>query len=569
MDDKTAILARRIDQAMGREPADLVIKGARYLNVIDGAMVAGDIAVTGDTIVGVQADYHGVREMDGRGKVVVPGFIDTHVHVESTCISPWEFDRVVLERGTTTAICDPHEISNVLGTKGLDYFLAAAANLAMDLRVQLSSCVPASHLETSGAVITAADLAPYKDHPRGIGLAEFMNYPGVLNKEPAVLEKLSTFFGGHIDGHVPMVSGRDLNAYCACGIKNCHESTSLKEAAEKLSKGMQVLIRDGSLCKDVVTLSPLINDLTSPFLALCTDDRNPLDIAEEGHLDHLIRSAIGAGAPMGAVYRTASWSAAQGFGLRDRGLIAPGYRADMVLLDDLADCAVASVIRDGRPVDDESFGGHRPDLSVGRRSIKLDRVEPSIFEVPGIGPSGPVIGLVPDGVITTHLTMDLPFANGLRHPDPENDVLKVVVLNRHGGYRNIGRGFIKGFGFRDAAIASSVGHDAHNVIVVGDNDRDMAVAVNRLIEIEGGFAVVRGGRVIADLPLPIAGLMSDKSASDVVIALQRLRLAAKDIGCPLPEPFLHMAFLPLCVIPHLKITDHGLVDVDKFELIAA
>ena len=569
MDDKTAILARRIDQAMGREPADLVIKGARYLNVIDGAMVAGDIAVTGDTIVGVQADYHGVREMDGRGKVVVPGFIDTHVHVESTCISPWEFDRVVLERGTTTAICDPHEISNVLGTKGLDYFLAAAANLAMDLRVQLSSCVPASHLETSGAVITAADLAPYKDHPRGIGLAEFMNYPGVLNKEPAVLEKLSTFFGGHIDGHVPMVSGRDLNAYCACGIKNCHESTSLKEAAEKLSKGMQVLIRDGSLCKDVVTLSPLINDLTSPFLALCTDDRNPLDIAEEGHLDHLIRSAIGAGAPMGAVYRTASWSAAQGFGLRDRGLIAPGYRADMVLLDDLADCAVASVIRDGRPVDDESFGGHRPDLSVGRRSIKLDRVEPSIFEVPGIGPSGPVIGLVPDGVITTHLTMDLPFANGLRHPDPENDVLKVVVLNRHGGYRNIGRGFIKGFGFRDAAIASSVGHDAHNVIVVGDNDRDMAVAVNRLIEIEGGFAVVRGGRVIADLPLPIAGLMSDKSEADVVIALQRLRLAAKDIGCPLPEPFLHMAFLPLCVIPHLKITDHGLVDVDKFELIAA
>lgn len=569
MDDKTAILARRIDQAMGREPADLVIKGARYLNVIDGAMVAGDIAVTGDTIVGVQADYHGVREMDGRGKVVVPGFIDTHVHVESTCISPWEFDRVVLERGTTTAICDPHEISNVLGTKGLDYFLAAAANLAMDLRVQLSSCVPASHLETSGAVITAADLAPYKDHPRGIGLAEFMNYPGVLNKEPAVLEKLSTFFGGHIDGHVPMVSGRDLNAYCACGIKNCHESTSLKEAAEKLSKGMQVLIRDGSLCKDVVTLSPLINDLTSPFLALCTDDRNPLDIAEEGHLDHLIRSAIGAGAPMGAVYRTASWSAAQGFGLRDRGLIAPGYRADMVLLDDLADCAVASVIRDGRPVDDESFGGHRPDLSVGRRSIKLDRVEPSIFEVPGIGPSGPVIGLVPDGVITTHLTMDLPFANGLRHPDPENDVLKVVVLNRHGGNRNIGRGFIKGFGFRDAAIASSVGHDAHNVIVVGDNDRDMAVAVNRLIEIEGGFAVVRGGRVIADLPLPIAGLMSDKSAADVVIALQRLRLAAKDIGCPLPEPFLHMAFLPLCVIPHLKITDHGLVDVDKFELIAA
>lgn len=237
---------------------------------------------------------------------MVPGFIDTHVHVESTCISPWEFDRVVLPRGTTTAICDPHEISNVLGTKGLDYFFAASDNLAMDLRVQLSSCVPASHLETSGAVITEADLAPYKYHPRGIGLAEFMNYPGVLNKDDGVLDKLSTFFGAHIDGHVPMVSGRELNAYCACGIKNCHESTTLVEATEKLSKGMQMLIRDGSLCKDVATLSPLINDLTSPFLALCTDDRNPLDIAEEGHLDHLIRSAIAAGAPMGAVYRAAS-----------------------------------------------------------------------------------------------------------------------------------------------------------------------------------------------------------------------------------------------------------------------
>ena len=447
MVDNTAILARRIDQALGREPADLVIKNTRYLNVIDGQLVAGDIAVTGDTIVGVQADYHGRREVDGRGKVVVPGFIDTHVHVESTCISPWEFDRAVLPRGTTTAICDPHEICNVLGTRGLDYFFAASAELAMDLRVQLSSCVPASHLETSGAVITAADLAPYKDHPRGIGLAEFMNYPGLLSKEPAVMEKLSSFFGPHIDGHVPMVSGRDLNAYCACGIKNCHESTSLAEAAEKLSKGMQVLIRDGSLCKDVVTLTPLINDLTSPFLALCTDDRNPLDIVEEGHLDHLIRTAIANGAPMGAVYRAASWSAAQGFGLRDRGLIAPGYRADMVLLDDLADCAVGAVIRGGQLVDEGTFFQHRPDLSIGRNSIKLDRVDPSIFATPASGPGGPVIGLVADGVTTLHLTMDLPYKDGLRHPDPDRDVLKVVVLNRHGGNKNIGRGFYQGLWF--------------------------------------------------------------------------------------------------------------------------
>ncbi len=564
-----AELGRRIDQALARERADLVLKGGRYLNVVTGDIVASDIAICGDRIVGVMDDYSGAREIDATGLIAVPGFIDSHVHVESSCVTPWQFDRAVLGNGTTTAICDPHEIANVMGKAGLEYFLDASQELAIDLRVQLSSCVPATDLETSGARLDADDLASLRDHPAVIGLAELMNFPGLFAKDPAVLDKLARFADGHIDGHAPLLKGRELNAYLACGIKNCHESTSLPEAREKLEKGMQVLIRDGSLCKDTTTLAPLINDFNSPFLAFCTDDRNPLDIAQEGHMDHVIRTALAAGAPLAATYRAASWSAAQGFGLRDRGVIAPGMLADIVLLGDLEACGVNQVIRAGQPHDESLYAGHRPARGVGRRSIKLDPVSPEIFRVPSQNPSGPVIGLVADGVITDHLTLALPFSNGERHPDPAADVLKVVVLNRHGGNNNVGRGFIKGFGFRSGAIASSVGHDSHNVIVVGSNDSDMAVAVNRLIELEGGFVVVRGAAVLGEFALPVAGLMSELTAGEVAKGLSGLRQAARGLGCPLPEPFLHLAFLPLCVIPHLKITDKGLVDVDRFELIAA
>ncbi len=567
MNDISRILERRIDQALSREKADLVIKGGRILDIAQGDLVVSDIAICGDRIVGTHEEYDGRKEIDARGLVIVPGFIDTHVHIESSCITPWQFDRCVLPRGTTTAICDPHEIANVLGVPGLQYFLDASTNLVMDLKVQLSSCVPASHLETSGAALLAGDLVPLRDHPSVVGLAEFMNFPGVLSKSPLVMDKLAAFYGQHIDGHAPLVSGKELNAYCACGIKNCHESTSLPEAEEKLRKGMQVLMRDGSLCKDVTRLAPLLSEFNAPFIAFCTDDRNPLDIENEGHMDHVIRTAIRAGAPAHAVYRSASWSAAQGFGLRDRGLIAPGYLADLVLLDDLQECAVHSVLQNGRLVDEHIFTGHQPAPDIGRRSIKLDPITPELFRTPAVGPGGPVIGLIPDGVLTEHLTMSLPYKNGERQRDLENDVLKVSVLNRHGGLPHVGRGFIKGFGFKEGAIASSVGHDSHNVIVVGANDGDMAAAVNRLIDTEGGFVIVRDGQVLAELALPIGGLMSDQPAATVAGDLEELRRGAENLGCPLDEPFLHLAFLPLCVIPHLKITDRGLVDVNKFEII--
>ncbi len=560
-------LERRIDQALGDVRADLVIRNARTLNLVTGALDAGDIAICDDTIVGTQDSYRGTTEIDAHGRIVVPGFIDSHVHCESTLVLPGEFDRCVLPRGTTTAICDPHEIANVLGDEGLRYFLDSALTTVMDLRVQLSSCVPATALETSGARLDAVDLVRHRGHPKVIGLAEFMNVPGVLGKDPDCLDKLAAFEDGHIDGHSPLLRGKKLNAYLACGVRNCHETTSLAEGREKISKGMQVLIREGTVSKDIEALAGLIEPFASPFLGLCTDDRNPLDIAEQGHMDFLVRRAIQLGAPVASVYRAASWSAARGFGLRDRGLVAPGYLADLLLLDDLETCAVATVIRRGRVVTAESFAGRVLPAAPGRNSIRLAPVSADVFAAPGSGPGTPVIGIVPGKIITPREYAELPYRDGLRHADPSRDLLKVCVLERHGRNGNVGRAFVRGFGIREGALASSVGHDSHNLCVVGSNDADMAVAANRLIALGGGFVAVRGGAVLAEMGLPVAGLMSFDPFETVARQLETLRAAVQSMGCPLSEPFLQLAFLALPVIPHLKITDMGLVDVDRFELV--
>jgi adenine deaminase len=565
-----ATLARMIEQGRGAAPADLVLKGGRFLDLVTGELVASDVAITGDRIVGTFGDYTGLKEIDARGRVIVPGFIDTHLHVESSLVTPAEFDRCVLPHGVTTAICDPHEAANVLGRLAFDYFLDCARTTIMDLRVQLSSCVPATdHLETSGARLTIDDLAPYAADPKVIGLAEFMNFPGVLALDPNCLDKLAFFQGRHIDGHSPLLRGLDLNGYLAAGIRTDHECTGAEEALEKLRKGMTVLIREGSVSKDLHALAPILTERTAPFLAFCTDDRNPLDIAEEGHLDHIIRTAIRLGAPPIAAYRASSWSAARAFRLYDRGLVAPGWRADLVLLDDWEDCRVASVVSAGRLVDDALFATRRTVEPVGRCSVKARRVGPQDFRTPGHGPSTPVIGVVPGRIITLRHDLTLPYRDGERGIDLDQDVVKVAVVERHGKTGGIGRAFVKGFGLKRGAIASSIGHDSHNITVVGADDGDMAVAVNRLGEIEGGFVVAEGGRVIAELALPVAGLMSDLPFEAVHDGLIPLRAAARSLGVTLPEPFLQVAFLPLPVIPHLKITDKGLVDVDRFELIDA
>lgn len=561
-------LARRIAQGSGAEPADLVIRDVRLLDLVTGALLPGDIAVRGDRIVGTLERYEGRQVIEGRGRIAVPGFLDTHLHVESSLVHPLELERCVLPRGVTTMVCDPHEIANVLGVEGIRWVLDCAAAMALDLRVQLSSCVPATAFETAGARLEVEDLLPLLAHPKAFGLAEVMNFPGVLARDPGLLAKLEAFADRPIDGHCPLLSGKALCGYVAAGIRTEHEATRPEEALEKLRKGLRVLIREGSVSKDLAALSPLISADTSPFLAFCTDDRNPLDIEEEGHLDHLVRAAIRNGAPPHHVYRVASWSGARAFGLEDRGFLAPGRRADIVLLDDLEACAVSEVIVGGRPLEAALAGRAGGPAPVGRASVRARRLEPSDFAIPAPGgESVPVIGVIPGKIITDKLEAAPPRRDGLLHADPAADLAKVAVIERHGRNGNIGKGFVRGFGLARGAIASSVGHDSHNLTVVGVEDAAMALAANRVAELEGGFVVATAERVLAELALPIAGLLTDRPLAEVTAALRALRAAARALGCTLPEPFLQVAFLPLPVIPHLKITDLGLFDVDRFELV--
>ncbi|MGQ0564310.1 MAG: adenine deaminase [Gemmobacter sp.] len=562
-----APLPDRIAQGRGLVPADLMLKGGRVFDLITGDLVETDVAICGDTIVGVFGDYQGQRVIDVSGRVLVPGFIDTHLHIESSLVTPFEFDRCVTPRGVTTAICDPHEIANVCGLAGITYFLEASALTLMDIRVQLSSCVPSTHMETAGARLEAADLVPLMDHPRVIGLAEFMNFPGVLMGDPGCLEKLAAFQGRHIDGHAPLLRGNDLNGYIAAGIRTEHEATTAAEALEKLRKGMRVLIREGSVSKDLAALHPLMVERYAPYLCLCTDDRNPLDIAEHGHLDHVIRWSIAQGADPLAVYRIASLSAAEAFGLKDRGLIAPGKRADIAVIDSLEGCHASMVLAGGVVADAAAFAARRTIAPVARHSVKAPLMAATDFRTGGNRAETPVIGILPGKIITEHLSFDIPPGDGDKRPDPARDLVKIAVIERHGAGGNRATGFVKGFGLQRGAIASTVCHDHHNIAVVGADYADMALAANRLAEIEGGFVVAEGGRVLAELALPVAGLMSLEPFETLRDALVALRAAARGLGVTLEEPFLQLAFLCLPVIPHLKITDMGLVDVDRFEII--
>jgi adenine deaminase len=564
-----AELTKRIAQGRGDASADLVLRGAQVFDVITGAMLDGDVAICGDTIVGTCADYDGKQIVDVTGLTLVPGFIDTHLHIESSLVTPFEFDRLVTPLGVTTAICDPHEIANVLGVAGIQYFLDAALETVLDIRVNLSSCVPSTDMETSGARIEAADLIALRDHAAVIGLAEVMNYPGVIHQDQGIMAKLEAFKGGHIDGHAPMLSGKDLNAYIAAGIRTEHEATTADEAREKLQKGLRVLIREGSVSKDLDALLPLLDERTASYMCFCTDDRNPLDIDEHGHLDYIIRTAIKRGTSAVAAYRAASLSAAEAFGLKDRGLIAPGQRADIVALGSLENCDAKMTFCGGVHAAETAFNARKITPTIGRKSVQAPIVTATDFRTTSNRAETDVIGVIPGKIITEHLHEVIEPQNGDKSPDIARDLIKIAVIERHGINGNIATGFVKGFGLQRGAIASTVCHDHHNIACVGASYDDMALASNRMTALEGGFVVAENGKILAELALPVAGLMSLESFEHVREKLEILRAAAKSLGVTLDEPFLQLAFLALPVIPMLKITDRGMVDVAKFEIISS
>ncbi len=548
-------LQRRIDAALGRIPCDLILNNVKFLDVFSCQWNKGSIAVCDGVIVGIEPGLHAKRTIDGKSKALVPGFIDAHVHVESSLLIPPYFEKAVLPRGTTTAICDPHELTNVVGIQGIQYFLEESKKLSLDLRVMLSSCVPATHLETNGGGnIDAAMLLPLLSHPKALGLAEMMNVPGVLNKKPDVLEKLITFSHVPIDGHCPKVSGQNLSAYAATGISSCHESVELSEAKEKLTKGIAVWIREGSVAKNLKDLIPLLNPSTSPFIGFCTDDRNPLDIAQEGHIDFLVKGAIAAGVLSETVYRSASLSVARHYGLKNIGAIAPGYQADFILLEDVSTCAIHSVYKNGKlasELETKPITKHEHTNTVKAKTPEAKDLE---------GPKGRVhvMGVKSGSIYTERLVLD----------SEDNGIAKLSVLERYGRGSKPANAYVSGFGKNlSGAIASSVGHDSHNLIVVGKNTKDMRVALACLIESGGGFCVVQNEKIVETLPLPFGGLMSFEEPRSVEKQLRKMRQASHFIGCELPEPFLQLAFLCLPVIPSLKLTDKGLVDVDRFQFI--
>ena len=567
MESKLNNLTNKILQGRGSKKADIVLRGGKVFDLATGNFLEGDVAICGETIVGTCETYEAKKIIDVSGLFLVPGFIDTHLHIESSMVTPFEFERCVLPLGITTVICDPHEIANVVGIKGVEYFQKASEQTLMDIFVQLSSCVPSTTMETSGANITESQLKKLMGHKSGIGLSEMMNYPGVINCDQDVINKLEIFQQGHVDGHAPRLSGKDLNAYISAGIRTEHEATSKHEAMEKLQKGMRILIREGSVSKDLKALHSVLNDQTSPYICLCTDDRNPLDISEHGHIDYMIRTLISLGVKPLNAYRSASLSAAEAFGLTDRGVIAPGKKADIVVIQNLDECKAKLVLCGGKVVDEKTFSSKQNIPSVGRKSVKSQLLDETKFIVNDQSESTNVIGIIEGKIITDHLNESIPIIDGDKKPDTSRDLIRVTVIERHGKNNNIANGFVHGFGLQKGAIASTVAHDHHNIVAIGVDYKDMSLACNRIKEIEGGFVIASGGEVISELPLPIAGLMSLNNFEDVRDDLIVLRKSARDLGVKIEEPFLQLAFLALPVIPSLKITDCGLVDVEKFKII--
>lgn len=556
--------------ARGEEPADLLLAGGRIVNVFSGEILPGSIAVKNGMIVGI-GEYRARRTVALEGRVVAPGFIDAHVHIESAMLSVAGFARAVVVHGTTTVVADPHEIANVMGTDGIRYMLAASARQPLNVYLTLPSCVPATNMETSGARLTARDLSAFMPLEGIVGLAEVMNFPGVLGTDPEMMGKLALARGARkaVDGHCPGLSGTALNAYIAAGIASDHECTTLEEAREKLLAGMVIMVREGTAAKNLDALLPLITPRTSRRMMWCTDDRHPLELSVEGHIDSMVRRAIRRGVEPVTAIQMATLNPAEHFGLNHLGAVAPGRQADLVVLDDLQDVAIYQVYHRGQLVSE----GKRLTVDEGRtagtpvpRFMNLDP-QTIDFSLPAHGRRARLIEVVPDQIVTRATLTDIRIEAGLAVADPARDILKIAVVDRHSGNGRTAVGFIRGLGFQRGAIASSVAHDAHNIIVAGVDDQDMQIALTTVAASAGGLAVVADGNLLAQLALPIAGLMSPEPLEEVCRGLNRLLAAARKLGSRLRDPFMTLSFMALPVIPALKITDRGLVDVEKFAIV--
>lgn len=564
-DRQLAAKQRIIAVAAGREKADLVLKNAKYLNVFSNEFLSGDIAVANGLIAGV-GKYDGKTEIDVSGKLVLPGFIDAHIHLESSMVTPAEFAKAVVAHGTTTVITDPHEITNVMGIDGVEYMIQASQNLPIDVHFMMPSCVPATEIDESGAELDCKDIDLYLDNKKVLGLAEMMNYVGVINGDKNVLSKIVTSQAHHkkIDGHAPELSGNDLNAYIAAGVYSDHECSTFENALEKLRKGQFIMIREGTAAHNLKALMPL---LTQQYYARCmfaTDDKHPSDLLYGGHIDYIVKQALKNGADPIVALKTATHHAARYFLLNNKGAIASGYLADIVVVDNLEDFNVETVFKRGKLVFDgevKDFSAPTVDEKLAEKcfdTFHLDSVTPSSFKVDGkLG----LIGLVGGELLTRNLgTAD--------KIDVENDILKIACIERHKGTNHIGVGYVKGYSLKSGAVATSVAHDSHNIITVGCNDDDIAVAVNAIKDSKGGIAVVENGKIKALLELPIAGLMSDEPLTTVNEKLENAKSSAYELGADKSiDPFMTLSFLSLPVIPSLRITTKGVFDAENWKML--
>jgi len=559
-----ADLARRLAVARGDEPADLVVRGGRVLSVFTREWLETDIAIADGYVAGL-GDYEGTEEVDATGRFVVPGFIDAHMHLESPKLLPDEFARLVLPLGTTAIVADPHELANVLGTDGVHWLLDFCAELPLDVYFMASSSVPASRFESPRRALNEGDLQGLLRRRRVLGLAEMMNFPGVIAGDENELTKLGLTGARHVDGHAPGVVGKQLNAYAAAGIRSDHETLTVEEGRERLRAGMWVLIRDASMARNLVALLPLVKEYGTSRIAFCTDDKDPDDIAENGHINGMVRDAVAAGiAPEDALV-LGSLNPALWHGLDHLGALAPGYQADVLVLPDLGSFRPEVVLKRGRPVE-EIARSEVPEWV--KHTVRIGPVAAERFRIAWPDESkARVIGLVPDQVVTESLVEEPTVRDGEAVADPSHDLAKIAVIERHLGTGRVGLGFVRGFGLQRGALGSTVAHDAHNLVVVGMNDADMGRVVERLGELGGGIVAVDEGEVLAELPLPVGGLLADLPLAEVVERSRACTEAAERLGCRGATPFLTMSFLALSVIPSLKITDQGLVDVDRFELV--